>query len=213
MESLNQALAFSWHIESPYLLAWAAICVVVLIRANDESRQSVIHTMWVYLGALAAQLVAGLLHMGGLDGAAAPLLNIAILVAGIALIRLSGMLAFRIVLPAARVATPRIAEDLVIILLYFVWIVVRLRATGMDPSSLLASTAVITAVIAFAMQDTLGNMLGGIAIQLDNSITIGDWIRVDDTIGRVIDIRWRSTSIETRNWETVVIPNSALMKA
>ena len=27
------------------------------------------------------------------------------------------------------------------------------------------------------------------------------------------DIRWRSTLIETRNWETVVIPNSMLMKA
>ena len=213
MESLNRALGFSWHTESPYVLAWVVICVVALVRTNDESRQSVIHTVWVYLGALAGQFAAGILHMGGLDGAAGPLLNIAILVAGIALIRLSGMLAFRIVLPAVRVRPPRIAEDLVIILLYFVWIVVRLRATGMDPSSLLASTAVITAVIAFAMQDTLGNMLGGIAIQLDNSITIGDWIRVDDTIGRVVDIRWRSTSIETRNWETVVIPNSALMKS
>src|SRR6185503_4411148 len=30
---------------------------------------------------------------------------------------------------------------------------------------------------------------------------------------RVRDIRLRSTLIETRNWETVVIPNSMLMKA
>ena len=29
---------------------------------------------------------------------------------------------------------------------------------------------------------------------------------------RVVDIRWRSTSIETRDWETVIVPNSALMK-
>ncbi|MEY5037429.1 MAG: hypothetical protein RL472_535 [Pseudomonadota bacterium] len=42
-------------------------------------------------------------------------------------------------------------------------------------------------------------------------------VRVDINVpmeaGRVTDIRWRSTTIETRNWETVVIPNSALMKA
>jgi hypothetical protein len=55
-------------------------------------------------------------------------------------------------------------------------------------------------------------MLGGLALQLDNSVQVGDWIRVDDQVGRVRDIRWRSTLIETRNWETVVIPNSMLMK-
>ncbi|MBU1776093.1 MAG: cyclic nucleotide-binding domain-containing protein, partial [Gammaproteobacteria bacterium] len=61
-------------------------------------------------------------------------------------------------------------------------------------------------------QDTLGNILGGLALQLDNSIEVGDWIKVDDISGRVVDIRWRSTLVETRNWETVVFPNSQLMK-
>ena len=36
--------------------------------------------------------------------------------------------------------------------------------------------------------------------------------RDDDISGRVVDIRWRSTLVETRNWETVVFPNSQLMK-
>jgi len=44
-------------------------------------------------------------------------------------------------------------------------------------------------------------------------VRVGDWVRVDDMVGRVRDIRWRSTLIETRNWETVVIPNSTLMKS
>jgi CRP-like cAMP-binding protein len=47
---------------------------------------------------------------------------------------------------------------------------------------------------------------------MDNSIQVGDWIKVDDLVGRVVDIRWRSTLVETRNWETVVFPNSQLMK-
>src|SRR4029078_7536292 len=61
-------------------------------------------------------------------------------------------------------------------------------------------------------EDTRGNIVGGIALQLDNSVQIGDWIRVGDEVGRVRDIRWRSTLIETRDWETVVFPNSMLMK-
>ncbi|MGA7748517.1 MAG: mechanosensitive ion channel family protein, partial [Gallionella sp.] len=81
-----------------------------------------------------------------------------------------------------------------------------------DLGSIVATSAMITAVVAFAMQDTLGNILGGLALQLDNSIQIGDWIKVDDIAGRVVDIRWRSTLVETRNWETVVFPNSQLMK-
>src|SRR5512143_4098501 len=60
------------------------------------------------------------------------------------------------------------------------------------------------------MQDTLGNILGGLALQMDNSIAIGDWIKVGDINGRVVDIRWRSTLIETRKWESVVMPNSVL---
>ena len=55
-------------------------------------------------------------------------------------------------------------------------------------------------------------MLGGLALQLDDSIRVGDWVKVDDVSGRVVDIGWRSTLVETRNWETVVIPNSQLMK-
>jgi CRP-like cAMP-binding protein len=43
-------------------------------------------------------------------------------------------------------------------------------------------------------------------------VRVGDWIRVQDVSGRVTEIRWRSTSIETRNWETVVIPNSVLTR-
>ena len=44
---------------------------------------------------------------------------------------------------------------------------VRLRYAGLDLGSILATSAVITAVVAFAMQDTLGNILGGLALQLE----------------------------------------------
>ena len=57
----------------------------------------------------------------------------------------------------------------------------------------------ITAVLAFAMQDTLGNILGGLALQLDNSLEIGDWVKLDELSGRVVEIQWRYTAILTRN--------------
>jgi CRP-like cAMP-binding protein len=36
---------------------------------------------------------------------------------------------------------------------------------------------------------------------------VGDWIKVGDVTGRVVEVRWRYTAIETRNWETVLVPN------
>ena len=34
-----------------------------------------------------------------------------------------------------------------------------------------------------------------------------------ENTGRVTEIRWRYTAIETRNWETVLLPNAVLMKS
>lgn len=140
-------------------------------------------------------------------------LGIAILTTGLAVIRLSGLLLFRALLPLLGAQPPRIAEDIVLVAAYVAWGVVRLRVAGMDLGSLVTTSAVITAVIAFAMQDTLGNVLGGLFLELDDSIAVGDWVRLDDLSGRVEDIRWRHTAIRTRNGDRVIVPNSALMKS
>jgi small-conductance mechanosensitive channel/CRP-like cAMP-binding protein len=212
MNAFDQAMAFGWQAESPYVISLACLCVLALIRFTGGNRRSLYHTVLLFVAGSAGQFGAGLLHAGGFETGSRFFYELGLLVAGVALIRLIGMLFFRLLLPLVRLPTPRIVEDLVTILFYVAWVLVRLRASGMDPSSLLASTAVVTAVIAFAMQDTLGNILGGLALQLDSSIEVGDWVKVDDIVGRVTDVRWRSTSIETRNWETVVVPNSQLMK-
>jgi CRP-like cAMP-binding protein len=69
-------------------------------------------------------------------------------------------------------------------------------------------------VIGLALQDTLGNLLSGIALQLESSVAVGDWIRVDErAIGQVKEIRWRSTVIQTKNGDTVIIPNGLFSKS
>src|SRR5204862_484325 len=134
------------------------------------------------------------------------------IVTAISLIRLVGFGLFRLLLPLMGRVLPRIVEDVVILILYVIYGLAQLRGAGVDLSSIVTTSAILTAVIAFAMQDTLGNLLGGLSIQIDNTVQVGDWVRVDDLAGQVRDIRWRSTLIETRNWETIVIPNSVIMK-
>jgi len=90
-------------------------------------------------------------------------------------------------------------EDLVTAGLMVAWGLVWLRVAGVDLGSLITTSAVITGVVAFSMQETLGNILGGIVLQLDQSIRVGDWMKVEETSGRVVEIRWRYTAVETRN--------------
>ena len=81
---------------------------------------------------------------------------------------------------------------------------------GFNVSGLIATSAVLTAVIGLALKDTLGNVIGGLSLQTDRSIHLGDWIKVGDVEGRVVDIRWRYTAVETRNGETLIVPNGVL---
>jgi len=116
-------------------------------------------------------------------------------------------------LPRLAVTVPRIVQDVVIALLSLVLSVTVASRAGVNLSGIIATSAVFTAVLGFSLQDVIGNVAGGLALQLDNSLEVGDWVKVGDISGRVAEIRWRFTAIETRNWETVLLPNSVLMKS
>jgi small-conductance mechanosensitive channel/CRP-like cAMP-binding protein len=209
---LADAWRLFWRAELPYLLLASAALAAVLARGL-KSERFVIRNTLIFLGlSLFGELIGALLEAGGVSASGAIVHDVAILATGLAIIRLAGLALFRVVLPSIGARAPRIAEDIVMVLAYVAWGLVRLRLAGMDLASLVTTSAVITAVVAFAMQDTLGNVLGGLVLELDESISIGDWVKLDDLSGRVVEIRWRHTAIRTRNNELVIVPNSALMK-
>ncbi|HEX6321550.1 MAG TPA: mechanosensitive ion channel family protein [Burkholderiales bacterium] len=185
---------------------------IALLRARPHERATYLNTLWLFLMGVVGQGAASAMFALDFPRAGGTVQTIFRIVAALALIRMLGFTVFRLLLPLAGKHPTRILEDLAIVLVYVAYGFVQLRGAGVDLGSLVTTSAILTAVLAFAMQDTLGNLLGGLAIQVDNSVRVGDWVKVDDVTGRVRDIRWRSTLIETRNWETVMIPNSQLMK-
>ncbi len=212
-ELLGAAWRYFWREESPYVAAAALALAALLWQRRPGDRRSVGYTLGLFALCLAGQFAAGALHARGLATGAAAAHELFVVGSGVALIRLAGLSLFRVLLPAAGLRPPRIVEDIAVILAYIGFAMVRMRLAGVDLSGIVATSAVITAVIAFSMQDTLGNILGGLALQLDSSIELGDWVKIDEVSGRVVDIRWRYTAIETRNGETIVVPNSLLMKS
>lgn len=132
----------------------------------------------------------------------------------LALIGTVQALVFWIVLPRLGIRVPRILVDVVTAVAAVGALIAVGNRVGFSLAGLITTSAVLTAVIGFSMQDTLGNLMGGLALQMDSSITVGDWISLGPGLasGRVTEIRWRYTAIETRSWETVIVPNSVLMK-
>lgn len=206
-------LEFFWHKETTYLIGIVLALTAALMYLRPSERATTRRTLLLFLFALAGQAVSAIVYASGYATPAEVLRATFSVAAMIAAIRLCGFAVFRLALPALGAQSPRIVEDLVLTAAYVLYAIVEARQSGVDLSHIIATSAVVTAVVAFSMQDTLGNVLGGLALQFDNSIRVGDWIRIDDVTGRVVDIRWRSTAIETRDWETVVVPNSMLMKS
>ena len=123
-----------------------------------------------------------------------------------------GVLAFDILLPALRISLPALVQDLLLAAGYIVAGLTVLSHAGADLSGILATSAVVTAVVAFSLQDTLGNVMGGMVLHFESSFAPGDWIRFGPDEGVVREIRWRQTTLDTGDGDLVVIPNSALMK-
>jgi small-conductance mechanosensitive channel/CRP-like cAMP-binding protein len=127
-------------------------------------------------------------------------------------IGVAGLLLFD--LGGRRLGVPKILRDLTLLIASFVALVTLLSRSGVNLLSIITTSAVLTAVLGLALQDTLGNLMSGIALQLESSIAIGDWIRVEKEgqVGRVLEIRWRSTVIRTKNDDLILIPNGLITK-
>jgi small-conductance mechanosensitive channel len=205
----------------PWLVVGFAALAFALFRlkpaARTRIRAAAMLFALAYLGLFAAALLLSFgADASGANASGAAYLWLswcATLLEFFALINVGGVILFDVALEAARQRPPRIMRDLLVALAYVVTGVALLARAGFNPTGIIATSALLTAVIGLSFQDTLGNTMGGLALQLERSISVGDWVRIDQQEGRIVDIRWRHTSIETRNWDTILIPNSVLMKS
>jgi small-conductance mechanosensitive channel len=127
-------------------------------------------------------------------------------------IELTCLLVFDLLLPSVGVVLVKLTSDVVVGVAYVVAVFGVLKAEGVSASSVVTTSAVVSGVLALSLQTTLGNILGGVALQLDGTIHVGDWVQLTDgSQGKVITIRWRHTVVETRNWDTIIVPNANLL--
>jgi CRP-like cAMP-binding protein len=83
---------------------------------------------------------------------------------------------------------------------------------GQSLTGAIATSAVASVVLGLALQETLGNLFAGIALQIEQPFRLGDVVQADGRSGRVEAFSWRATTIQTADESRVVIPNAVLAR-
>ncbi len=112
----------------------------------------------------------------------------------------------------ARMSIPRVLSDVTFILIMIGYAIYRMNAIGVNPFGLAATSALASGAFVFSLREPLANLGAGLALQLDNTYRIGDWLLVEGVSAQVVGIRWRYTSLATNAGETIILPNAGLVR-
>ena len=85
-----------------------------------------------------------------------------------------------------RLHAPKFVGEFLILGGYVTVLIVLLTHVGLNITGLIATSAVATAVVGLSLQDTLVNFVGGVVLELEQAIRIGDWIRTGELSGAEI---------------------------
>lgn len=84
---------------------------------------------------------------------------------------------------------------------------------GVPVSNAFAALGVTTLIVSLALQSTISGLASGLLLLADQPFRPGEWVRLGDLEGRVVDVNWRSTRLCDRNGDLLVVPNSQLAGA
>ncbi|WP_298328316.1 mechanosensitive ion channel family protein [uncultured Dokdonia sp.] len=90
---------------------------------------------------------------------------------------------------------------------YIVVVLATMSASGINITVLLTASAALFVGLGLALQEVFQDVIGGILIMIDKSISAGDIIEMDGRVGRVFEIKLRTTRALTRDDKVIIIPN------
>ncbi|MFY9549648.1 MAG: mechanosensitive ion channel family protein [Thermoanaerobaculia bacterium] len=106
-------------------------------------------------------------------------------------------------------AAPALLRQIVGIVVFAVVLAILLQAAlNANLATILTTSAIITAIVGLALQETLGNLFSGLALALERTVHVGDMVRAGNQIGLVEQLSWRAIKVRTMDGNSLLIPNS-----
>jgi small-conductance mechanosensitive channel len=104
--------------------------------------------------------------------------------------------------------TREVAAKLLEISVFFVIFLLLLQVMGINLTALAVFGGAIGVGLGFGLQAIASNFISGIIILLDRSITIGDYIELEDgRTGTLRELTLRSATLETFDGKDIMVPN------
>jgi small-conductance mechanosensitive channel/CRP-like cAMP-binding protein len=112
-----------------------------------------------------------------------------------------------------RVKVPKFLSDVVTLSVITIAIIVVLElGYKVKIAGLVLGPSAIAVIVGLAMQDLFGNIISGMALQFGKSFKDGDWLFINNSYAKVIDINWRTTRMVTIDDISIDVPNRDLAK-
>ncbi|MGZ0714296.1 mechanosensitive ion channel domain-containing protein [Pseudomonas palleroniana] len=110
--------------------------------------------------------------------------------------------------------TGRLLQDLMGAVIFLIAIIAAMAyVLDLPVKGVLATSGAVAIIVGLALQSTLSDVFSGIVLNTTKPYQLDDWISIDGTEGRVTDIDWRATRLQTSQGSLAVIPNSLAAKA
>ncbi len=131
-----------------------------------------------------------------------------------ALLQLFDALLWDYVLARRRhLAVPRLLVDVFnFLVLTAIGLAVLNLIFQVELSALLVTSTVVSAVIGLSLQDLLGSVVAGLALQLEQPFRVGDWVRLSEQEGQVTQMNWRTLTLRTRDNHHLILPNASVAR-
>lgn len=112
-----------------------------------------------------------------------------------------------------KVPVPKFIREVTGLLLFVVTILLIIQfGYGKPVPGLLAASGVVGIILGFALQDSLGNIIAGFALQFGRPFAVGDWLHIDNHHAQAVEINWRSTRFITNDAVQLDVPNQLIVR-
>lgn len=92
-------------------------------------------------------------------------------------------------------------------LIYVIILLITLNAIGVNVTAVFAASAALLIGVGLALQTFFQDIISGVFILMDQSAHVGDIIEIDGKVGRVEEIKLRTTRAVTIDNKVLIIPN------
>lgn len=97
------------------------------------------------------------------------------------------------------------------LLFYFSFFVTILMLSGIDLREFFTSLTIIAAAIAILFKDYINNMINGLIIMFSEQVSIDDYVKIDEHIGKIVDITLLNVHLLNEDDDLIFIANSNIL--